>query len=196
MTKKNKINDDFYERKYRIYSDFLNNFDNDISFKGLEYRDYFIKHFEYEFIYSLKLFCLTESHCFSIGAKASFIRRAIESYVYISFAKNKLLYIENYKLFKFKLKKDMNLIGQKEKDQILNKFYLKNVLTLADYKRLLRIAKRENMIQDYMIIQTLAKTGIRISELKYFTVDNLKKSNKKINRANLNKQIYKFICKI
>lgn len=127
MAKKNKINDDFYERKYRIYSDFLNNFDNDVSFKGLEYRDYFIKHFEYEFIYSLKLFCLTESHCFSIGAKASFIRRAIESYVYISIAKNKLLYIENYKLFKFKLKKDMNLIGQKEKDQILNKFYLKNV---------------------------------------------------------------------
>lgn len=67
-----------------------------------------------------------------------------------------------------------------KKIKVQNKFYLKNVLTLADYKRLLRIAKRENMIQDYMIIQTLAKTGIRISELKYFTVDNLKKSNRNI----------------
>ena len=64
--------------------------------------------------------------------------------------------------------------------KVQNKFYLKNTLTLADYKRLLRIAKRENMMQDYMIIQTLARTGIRISELKYFTVDNLKKSNKNI----------------
>lgn len=127
MAKKNKNTDDFFERKYRIYSDFLNNFDESTSFKGLDYKDYFIKHFEYEFIYSLKLFCLVETYGFNIGAKASFIRRAIESYVYISLAKKNLIYIENYKLFKFKLKKDPNLIGKKEKDQIMKKFYLKNI---------------------------------------------------------------------
>lgn len=121
--KTNKF-DDFYERKYRIFSDYLNNFKNTIDFKGVDYKTYFIKHFEYEFVYSLKLYCLSEAFNFSLSAKASFIRRSIESYVYINLAKNDLLDTEHYKLFKFKLKENRDLIGKKEQDQILKKFYL------------------------------------------------------------------------
>lgn len=49
-----------------------------------------------------------------------------------------------------------------------------DILSIADYKRLLRFSKRLNMMQLYYIIKVLAMTGIRISELKYFTIENLK----------------------
>lgn len=55
-----------------------------------------------------------------------------------------------------------------------NKTSNDEVLSIADYKRLLRFAKRLNMMQLYYIIKVLAMTGIRISELKYFTIENLK----------------------
>ena len=49
-----------------------------------------------------------------------------------------------------------------------------DVLSIADYKRLLRFAKRNNDHQLYFIMKILAMTGIRVSELRYFTVENLK----------------------
>lgn len=61
--------------------------------------------------------------------------------------------------------------------KVQKKFYADYNLSLADYKRLLRIAKKENREQDYYIIKTLCMTGIRISELKFFTIDNLKRQN-------------------
>ena len=48
-----------------------------------------------------------------------------------------------------------------------------DVLSLSDYKRLLRFAKRTGKNQLYLIMKVLAMTGIRISELKYFKVENL-----------------------
>lgn len=48
-----------------------------------------------------------------------------------------------------------------------------DVLSISDYKRLLRISKREGLMKLYYIMKILAMTGIRISELKYFTYDNL-----------------------
>lgn len=57
-------------------------------------------------------------------------------------------------------------------------FVIYKKMSVTDLQRLLRIAKREKRMQDYWIIMTLARTGIRISELKYFTVENLKKENK------------------
>jgi integrase len=48
------------------------------------------------------------------------------------------------------------------------------VLSIADYKRLLRFAKREGKHQLYYIMKILAMTGIRVSELRYFKIDNLK----------------------
>lgn len=61
--------------------------------------------------------------------------------------------------------------------KVQKKFYSEYNLSLSDYKRLLRISKKENREQDYLIIKTLCMTGIRISELKYFTVENLKRQN-------------------
>ena len=47
------------------------------------------------------------------------------------------------------------------------------IITKADYKRLLRWAKQEGDLQSYYIMKILASTGIRIAELDYFTVENL-----------------------
>lgn len=52
-------------------------------------------------------------------------------------------------------------------------------LTIADYKRLLRISKRIGNDQLYYIIKVLAMTGCRIGELKYFTVENIDKTPRK-----------------
>lgn len=46
-------------------------------------------------------------------------------------------------------------------------------LTMNEYRRLLETAKREKKERIYMIMLTLAGTGIRISELKYITVESV-----------------------
>lgn len=51
---------------------------------------------------------------------------------------------------------------------------LNEMLTVSDYKRLLRFAKKYNRMDIYYIMKILVMTGIRISELEYFTVENLK----------------------
>lgn len=48
------------------------------------------------------------------------------------------------------------------------------ILSLSDYKRLLRIAKRIGQHDTYLIMKILAMTGIRIEELSFFTVENMK----------------------
>lgn len=48
------------------------------------------------------------------------------------------------------------------------------ILSLTDYKRLLRFAKRMNQEDTYLIMKILAMTGIRIEELSAFTVENVK----------------------
>lgn len=68
-------------------------------------------------------------------------------------------------------------------DLVLKKFHtqkkyaIKEMITVTDYKRLLRHAKRMDKKQVYMVMIILAKTGIRISELRYFTVENLNREN-------------------
>lgn len=47
------------------------------------------------------------------------------------------------------------------------------VLSISDYKRLLRFSKSMGLIQLHYIMKVLAMTGIRISELKYFTIENI-----------------------
>ena len=81
------------------------------------------------------------------------------------------------------LNKYLKFLGSNLRINLLrsqNRFINKDYMSLADYKRLLRTAKKEGMIQDYYIIKTLAMSGIRISELKFFTVENLKIENKNI----------------
>lgn len=50
---------------------------------------------------------------------------------------------------------------------------LENVLTMAEYKRLLAYAGKAGNEKYYMIMRTLASTGIRIGELSFFTVEIL-----------------------
>lgn len=52
-------------------------------------------------------------------------------------------------------------------------------LTIADFKRLLRISKSIGNEQLYYIIKVLGMTGCRIGELKYFTVENIEKTPRK-----------------
>lgn len=48
------------------------------------------------------------------------------------------------------------------------------ILSLSDYKRLLRMARRIGQIDTYLIMKILAMTGIRIEELSFFTAENVK----------------------
>lgn len=48
------------------------------------------------------------------------------------------------------------------------------ILSLSDYKRLLRYAKKMRQEDTYLIMKILAMTGIRIEELSFFTVANVK----------------------
>lgn len=64
--------------------------------------------------------------------------------------------------------------------RVQQRYYNYDNMSYSDYKRLLRISKRENLLQDYYIIKTLAMTGVRVSELQFFTVENLKKQNDNI----------------
>ena len=52
---------------------------------------------------------------------------------------------------------------------------LEEVITASDYERLLRIAKARGKTTMYYLMQTLAETGVRISELKHITVEAVKK---------------------
>lgn len=48
-----------------------------------------------------------------------------------------------------------------------------DIITLEDYKRLLRYAKKRGEMDMYHLMKVLAMTGIRIEELKFITVENI-----------------------
>lgn len=60
---------------------------------------------------------------------------------------------------------------------------LDNVLTLEDYKRLLRWARKSSDEETELMIKVFAKTGIRVGELKFFTVESLGKKIKVTNKG-------------
>lgn len=78
--------------------------------------------------------------------------------------------VELNKFLKYINRKDLCINKIKQQVKSSND----EVLSIADYKRLLRFAKRMNLMQLYYIMKILAMTGIRISELKYFTIENIK----------------------
>lgn len=57
-----------------------------------------------------------------------------------------------------------------------------NELTKAEYLRLLNAAKNQEWM--YLILQTICSTGIRISELKYFTVEGILQGEIMVNLKN------------
>lgn len=68
---------------------------------------------------------------------------------------------------------DLNdLTIKKIKQQV--KSSTEEVLSVVDYNRLLRHSKRLGYMKLHYIMKVLAMTGIRISELRYFTIENLK----------------------
>lgn len=79
---------------------------------------------------------------------------------------------------------------------------LENVLTQTDYERLLRIAKVKNKKVMYYIMETLAETGIRISELEHITVEAVKRGEAVFDskgtverKAFINKKLQKELLK-
>lgn len=89
-----------------------------------------------------------------------------------------------------------------KKLKVQHKSSNEEVLTIADYKRLLRFSKRLGYDDLYLIMKVLAMTGIRISGLKYFTVENITsnyitantkhKYNKIIIRQDLGRELRKY----
>ncbi len=67
----------------------------------------------------------------------------------------------------------------KEKDYRIKQFkeqeksVLEEQIEIQEHKRMLRWAKKLNMMDMYYIIQVFAHVGARVEELKYFTVENL-----------------------
>lgn len=66
-----------------------------------------------------------------------------------------------------------NLIIKQFRSQ--QKSSLENQMSNQEHKRMLRKAKELGKDELYMIIKTFAQTAIRISELRYFTVENIQK---------------------
>ena len=54
-------------------------------------------------------------------------------------------------------------------------------LTKSEYERLLVAAKQKNNQRLYYLMQTMCSTGLRVSELKYVTVESVKKGQANIN---------------
>lgn len=50
---------------------------------------------------------------------------------------------------------------------------LEDYISQQEHKRMLRWAKNLNMLEAYYIMEVFANSGIRVSELQYFTVENL-----------------------
>jgi len=63
-----------------------------------------------------------------------------------------------------------------KKLKMQEKYSIDNVASDSDYKRILRYAKKLGYPEMYMLIKTIKSTGIRISELSFFTVEAVKKS--------------------
>ena len=62
------------------------------------------------------------------------------------------------------------------------------ILSLADYKRLLRYAKKLGQDDTFLIMKILTMTGIRIEELSVFTVENVKSNYNVYKKLNFFKE--------
>lgn len=87
------------------------------------------------------------------------------------------------------INKYMRWMGRE--DLVLNKIKLQieqsneEVLSVEEYKRMCRKARELGMFQIAMIMETLAKTGIRVSELKFFKAENIGKTIPLYNKGKM-----------
>ena len=71
---------------------------------------------------------------------------------------------------------DLTILKIKQQSKTSNE----EVLTQADYKRMLRFAKKLEYYDIYYLMKVLAMTGIRIGEIRYFTVENIESNYIKV----------------
>lgn len=64
------------------------------------------------------------------------------------------------------------------------------MLSAKDYRRMLEYARESGRMKYYYIMKTLAQTGIRISELRYFTVEALTVRKIQVNSKGKIREIY------
>lgn len=93
------------------------------------------------------------------------------------------------------LNKYFSFIGDSE--QLLTKllkvpkqFDIDKFINKSEYERLLKYAKKLNKDKIYYIMLVLANTGIRVSELKFLTVEDLGKSSILVNNKGRIRNIY------
>ena len=67
---------------------------------------------------------------------------------------------------------------------------LENVISISEYKKMLESVKTGRLVKYYYIMKALAQTGIRVSELQYFTVEILEKKKITINNKGKVREIY------
>lgn len=73
--------------------------------------------------------------------------------------------------------------------RIQTEFSNEDNLSIADYKRLMRKAKENGDMMLYYVMKILTYTGIRIGELKYFTVENLNSNYIKVSNKGKYREI-------
>ena len=78
-----------------------------------------------------------------------------------------------------RVKTQKNLFLQEEKE-----------LTCQEYKRIVKAARAEGKSQLALCIVTIAVTGIRVSELKYFTVEQVKKGRIEVHNKGKYRRIF------
>lgn len=75
-------------------------------------------------------------------------------------------------------------------ERIQKRKSLENVLSTEDYRKMLEYARKSGRMKYYYIMKTLAQTGIRISELRYFTVEALAARKIQVNGKGKIREIY------
>lgn len=85
---------------------------------------------------------------------------------------NKYIVVFN-KFLKYLNSENKNIVIKQFRSQ--SKSSLENQMSNQEHKRMLRKAKELGYDEIYMIIKTFAQTAIRISELRFFTVENIEK---------------------
>lgn len=71
-------------------------------------------------------------------------------------------------------------------------------LTKAEYERLLKAAKNKNDERLYLLMQTICSVGLRVSEIKYITVEAVKAGLAMIDCKNKIRQVFlpKALCQM
>ena len=71
-------------------------------------------------------------------------------------------------------------------------------LTKAEYDRLLQATKQKKNERLYLLMQTICSTGIRVSEVRYITVEAVSRGVAEINCKGKRRQVFlpKQLCQI